>query len=71
MGSLRTYSGDFESESAVGEYRRIANEIARTLPRRYPIAAAEVCRALLMIGIGLYRPETEESAAVSILPTQR
>jgi len=45
-----------ESDSPVGEYRKIADEIANTMPdaRRYPTAAAEACRALLMIRIGLH-----------------
>lgn len=45
-----------ESESPLGEYRKIANEIVRLMPdeRRYPIATAEAIRSLLMIRLGLH-----------------
>lgn len=45
-----------ESESPVGEYRKIADEILRTMPdeRRYPRDAAEAVRSFLTIRIGLH-----------------
>jgi len=45
-----------ESESPVGEYRKIADEIIRTIPaeRRYPSAAAEAVRSFLIIRFGLH-----------------
>ncbi|TIU00672.1 MAG: hypothetical protein E5W55_02275 [Mesorhizobium sp.] len=45
-----------ESESPVGEYRKIADEIIRTMPdeRRYPSAAAEAVRSFLLIRFGLH-----------------
>jgi len=45
-----------EAESPLGEYRKIVDEIVRLMPdeRRYPIAAAEAVRALLMIRLGLH-----------------
>ena len=45
-----------ESESPVGEYRKIADEIIRTMPdeRRYPSAAAEAVRSFLIIRFGLH-----------------
>jgi len=45
-----------EAASPVGEYRKIADEILRLMPdeARYPIAAAESVRSLLMIRLGLH-----------------
>lgn len=45
-----------EADSPVGEYRKIANEIVRLMPddRRYPRAAAESIRSLLMLRLGLH-----------------
>ena len=45
-----------EADSPVGEYRRIAEEIARLMPdeRRYPRAAAESVRSILLIRFGLH-----------------
>jgi hypothetical protein len=45
-----------EADSPVGEYRKIADEIAarRPCPRRYPKRAAESSRAFLMIRFGLH-----------------
>lgn len=45
-----------ESDSPVGEYRKIADEILRTMPdeRRYPRNAAEAVRSFLLIRIGLH-----------------
>ena len=45
-----------EAVSPVGEYRKIADEIAalRPCPHRYPKAAAESGRAFLMIRFGLH-----------------
>ncbi|MBZ9892979.1 hypothetical protein LB545_01395 [Mesorhizobium sp. BR1-1-6] len=45
-----------ESESPVGEYRKIADEIIRAMPdeRRYPSAAAEAVRSFLLIRFGLH-----------------
>ena len=45
-----------EAESPVGEYRRITQEIVRQMPdaRRYPLAAAEAVRSLLMLRLGLH-----------------
>jgi len=45
-----------ESDSPVGEYRRIADEIVRLMPSRgrYPRPAAEAIRSLLMIRFGLH-----------------
>ncbi len=45
-----------EAESPVGEYRKIADEIIRTIPDelRYPSAAAEAVRSFLLIRFGLH-----------------
>jgi hypothetical protein len=45
-----------EAESPVGEYKKIADEIALRRPcaRRYPKAAAESSRSFLMIRLGLH-----------------
>lgn len=45
-----------EADSPVGEYRKIADEIIRTMPdeRRYPAAAAEAVRSFLLIRFGLH-----------------
>jgi hypothetical protein len=45
-----------EAESPVGEYRKITEEILRTLPdeRRYPRQAAEAIRSFLMLRLGLH-----------------
>lgn len=45
-----------EAPSPVAEYRKIADEIIRLMPRRtlYPRAAAECLRSLLMIRLGLH-----------------
>lgn len=45
-----------ESDSPVGEYRKITEEILRLMPdeRRYPISAAESVRSLLMLRFGLH-----------------
>jgi len=45
-----------EAESPVGEYRKITEEIVRTLPdeRRYPRQAAEAIRSFLMLRLGLH-----------------
>ncbi len=45
-----------EADSPVGEYRKIADEIIRTMPdeRRYPVAAAEAVRSFLVIRFGLH-----------------
>lgn len=45
-----------EAESPVGEYRKIADQIIRTLPdeRCYPSAAAEAIRSFLLIRFGLH-----------------
>lgn len=45
-----------EAESPLGEYRKIAEEIAHSMPneRHYPIAATEALRSLLMLRIGLH-----------------
>lgn len=45
-----------EAESPVGEYRKITQEILRTLPneRRYPRQAAEAVRSFLMLRLGLH-----------------
>lgn len=45
-----------ESTSPLSEYRKIADEILRTLPdeKRYPKAAAEAVRSYLMIRVGLH-----------------
>lgn len=45
-----------EADSPVGEYRKIADEIRRLRPcsRRYPRAAAECSRSILMIRLGLH-----------------
>lgn len=45
-----------EAASPVGEYRKITEEILRRMPdeRRYPRAAAESVRSLLMIRLGLH-----------------
>lgn len=45
-----------EADSPVGEYRKIADEIIRTMPdeRRYPSAAAEAVRSFLLIRFGLH-----------------
>lgn len=45
-----------EAQSPLGEYRKIADEVARRrpCPRRYPLAAAEASRAVLMIRLGLH-----------------
>lgn len=45
-----------ESDSPVGEYRKITEEILRLMPdeRRYPMAAAESVRSFLMLRFGLH-----------------
>lgn len=45
-----------EADSPLREYRKIVDEIIRLMPdeRRYPVAAAEAVRALLMIRLGLH-----------------
>lgn len=45
-----------EAASPVGEYRKIADEILRRMPdeRRYPRAAAESVRGVLMLRLGLH-----------------
>lgn len=45
-----------ESESPVGAYRRITEEIVRLMPseRLYPLSAAEVVRSFLMLRLGLH-----------------
>ena len=45
-----------EAESPVGEYRKIADEIINRMPdeRRYPRAAAEAMRSVLMIRLGMH-----------------
>lgn len=45
-----------EAESPVGEYRKITEEILRTLPDegRYPRQAAEAIRSFLMLRLGLH-----------------
>lgn len=45
-----------EADSPVGEYRRIADEVVRLMPRkdRHPKAAAESVRSLLMSRLGLH-----------------
>ncbi|WP_370322251.1 hypothetical protein [Oricola sp.] len=45
-----------EADSPVGEYRKIADEIVRTMPEeeRYPVAAAEAVRSFLIIRFGLH-----------------
>jgi hypothetical protein len=45
-----------EADSPVGEYRKITEEIVKTLPneRRYPVAAAEATRSFLIIRFGLH-----------------
>lgn len=45
-----------EASSPVGEYRKIADEILKRMPdaRRYPRAAAESVRSLLMVRLGLH-----------------
>lgn len=45
-----------EAESPLGEYRRITQEIVRLMPEpdRYPLAAAEAVRSLLMLRLGLH-----------------
>jgi hypothetical protein len=45
-----------ESESPVGEYRKITEEILRLMPdeRRHPRAAAEMVRSFLMLRLGLH-----------------
>lgn len=45
-----------DADSPVGEYRKIADEIVRTMPdeRRHPIAAAEAVRSFLIIRFGLH-----------------
>lgn len=45
-----------EADSPVGEYRRITEEILRSLPdeRRYPRQAAEAIRSFLMLRLGLH-----------------
>lgn len=45
-----------EAENPLGEYRKITEEISQSIPdeRRYPVAAAEALRALLMLRIGLH-----------------
>ncbi|MFU0505612.1 hypothetical protein [Pseudaminobacter sp. NGMCC 1.201702] len=45
-----------EAESPVGEYRKIPDEVIRTMPdeRRYPVAAAEAVRSFLIIRFGLH-----------------
>ena len=45
-----------EADSPVGEYRKIPDEIIRTMPdeRRYPVSAAEAVRSFLIIRFGLH-----------------
>lgn len=45
-----------ESDSPVGEYRKITEEILRLMPdeSRYPVAAAEAVRSFLMLRMGLH-----------------
>lgn len=45
-----------EAENPLGEYRKITEEISQSIPdeRRYPVAAAEALRSLLMLRIGLH-----------------
>lgn len=45
-----------EAESPLGEYRLIVQEIVRLMPDadRYPLAAAEAVRSLLMLRLGLH-----------------
>lgn len=45
-----------EAESPLTEYKKIADEIVRLMPDagRYPVAAAEATRALLMVRLGLH-----------------
>ena len=45
-----------EAQSPVGEYRKITEEILRTMPdsRRYPRATAEAVRSFLMLRLGLH-----------------
>lgn len=45
-----------EAESPLGEYRRIVHEIVRSMPdkERYPLAAAEAVRSVLMLRLGLH-----------------
>lgn len=45
-----------ESDSPVGEYRKIADEVLRLMPdeRRFPRATAEAVRAYLLIRLGLH-----------------
>lgn len=45
-----------EADSPLMEYKKIADEIVRLMPDagRYPVAAAEATRALLMIRLGLH-----------------
>ncbi|OYQ37522.1 hypothetical protein CHU95_01140 [Niveispirillum lacus] len=45
-----------EADSPLTEYKKIADEIIRLMPNaeRYPVAAAEATRALLMIRLGLH-----------------
>ena len=45
-----------ESESPLGTYRRIADEILARQPdkRRYPVPAAEACRGFLMLRFGMH-----------------
>lgn len=45
-----------EAESPLGEYRLIVHEIIRLMPNagRYPLAAAEAVRSILMLRLGLH-----------------
>lgn len=45
-----------EADSPAAEYRKITDEVVRLMPdpRRYPIAAAEAVRSLLMLRLGLH-----------------
>ncbi|HWU83288.1 MAG TPA: hypothetical protein VN063_07345, partial [Methylophilaceae bacterium] len=45
-----------ESDSPVGEYRKITEEIVRLMPdeRRYPRAAAEAVRSFLLLRLGMH-----------------
>lgn len=45
-----------EAESPLGEYRRIVHEIVQFMPdaERYPLAAAEAVRSILMLRLGLH-----------------
>jgi hypothetical protein len=45
-----------EADSPLGEYRKVTDEIVRLMPdeQRYPVAAAESIRSLLMIRFGLH-----------------